>query len=195
MQKITVQAADMWDYFKKHKEELGKTAHVVAENDEYGVIITVTAEHDMPFFVVTADDYQYEEESAVSAEDCIKIVTELYDTYLTDKFLNAESDSLLEQEDMISERETELDDAIILLLDAIVEDDSTMVLQSNGTDLDELCEDLKDHILEYLARKYDMTSIRRPMILEDDETDEEFFTEYPYECMVYEDEDNSTYKK
>lgn len=198
MQNIIIEPFDMWKYFRQHKEELKTTVHTVAENDDYGVEITITEEHDMPLFVVTADDYQYAEERATSEADCKKIVEELYDKYLTEKFLEDEcyeEESLLDQEDMISERETELDDAIILLLDAIMEDDSTVVLQSNGVDLDALCDDLKDHILEYLARKHRMESIRRPMVLEDDETKEDFFTEYPYECMVYEDKDNPIYKK
>lgn len=192
MQTITVSASEMWDYFRKHKEELGKEEHIVAENDEFGVVITITEERGMPYFVVTADDYQYAEESAVSEKDCKETVEELYDKYLTGKFIDEEdyAVSLLTQEDMISERELELDDAIVLLVDAILECDAMVAL---GTNADAVCEDVKDHIIEYLARKHKL-SIRRPMILEDEETGEDFFTEHPYECMVFEDEDNPIYK-
>ena len=93
----------------------------------------------------------------------------------------------LSQEDMIAERETELDDAVISLLDAVLDGDSQMEIYEKGIDLEELCTDLKDYIIEHLAKDYGLTSIRRPMILEDDETGEDFFTENPYECMVYDD--------
>ena len=99
-------------------------------------------------------------------------------------------DSRLDQEDMISERELELDEAISLLLDTVLEEDAVMFF---GTETDEVCEDLKDHILEYLYRKHGI-SVRRPMVLEDTETGEEFFEEYPYDSMVFEDEDNPLYK-
>lgn len=196
MQDIIIEAQDVWNYFRQHKDELRTSMHVIARNEEYGVEITITEENGMPLFEVTADDYQCEEERASSENECLVMAERLYNEYLTERFLDDEiqCESLLEQEDMISERETELDDAIIQLLDAVIDDDSISVLQSNGTDLDNLCDDLKDHILEYLARKHEMSSfIYRPMVLED-ENRKDFFEEYPYECMLYEDEDNPIYK-
>jgi hypothetical protein len=195
MMNILLTAGEVWGYFRQHKEELRKESHIIAENEEYGVHITITEEHEMPLFEVTVNEVQYAEESATSGADCEKVVEELYDTYLTEEFLKLRSDEeFQEQDDMILERESELDDAIILLLDTILEDDSMMILQGKGIELDELCNDLKDSIFEYLARKYNLESIRRPMFLEDDETQEDFFTEYPYECMVYDDEENSVCK-
>lgn len=196
MQKIIIDACDVWNYFKQHKDELRTSVHIIAENEEYGISITLTEENGTPLFEVTADDYQCEEERVFTETECLNVAKRLYDEYLTGEFVKecADDSSLLEQEDMISERETELDDAIIQLLDAVIEDDSICVLQSNGIDLDDLCDDLKDHILEYLARKHKLAScIRRPMIMED-EDENEFFEEYPYECMIYEDEENPIYK-
>ena len=91
---------------------------------------------------------------------------------------------------MIAERELELDDAVSMLLDTVIEEDVAMFL---GPEADEICEDIKDHILEYLYRKHGI-STRRPMVLEDTETGEDFFEEYPYEHMEFEDEDNPMYK-
>ena len=48
MQKITVNASDVWDYFQKHKEELEKSEHIIAENEEYGVEISITNEEGLP---------------------------------------------------------------------------------------------------------------------------------------------------
>ena len=70
MQKITVDASEVWDYFQKHKKELEGTEHIIAENEEYGVEISLSAEHDLPCFIVTADGYQYAEERAVSGILC-----------------------------------------------------------------------------------------------------------------------------
>lgn len=58
---------------------------------------------------------------------------------------------------------------------------------------DDEVDEMLDHFLEYLARRFDMKDIYRPMYLRDDK-DELFYTEEPYKCMVYEDEDNKVYK-
>lgn len=197
MQKIIVSAADVWDYFQKNRVSIIDKEHIIAENEEFGVVISLTSELGLPCFIVTADDYQYAEERAISKEDCRVVVSKLYDYYLTEAFLSGEEDtsddddSLLDQEDIISEREEELDEAVIYLISTIVGDDMDKVFKDNS---DDVCEDVKDHIIEYLYRKHGV-SPRRPMILEDEETHEDFFEEYPYDCMVFDDEDNPIYKK
>lgn len=192
MQKITVNASDVWDYFQKHKAELEKGEYIIAENEDFGVEVSLANEDGLPCFLVTADGYQYAEERAVSAKDCKDTVETLYEDYLTDKFVDSEEcdQSRLDQEDMIAERELELDDAVAMLLDTVIEEDVTMFL---GSEADDICEDIKDHILEYLYRKHGI-STRRPMVLEDTETGEGFFEEYPYEHMEFEDEDNPMYQ-
>lgn len=193
MQKIIVNASDVWDYFQKHKAEFGENEHVIAENEEFGVEISLTSEDGLPCFIVTADGYQYDEKRAVSAKDCKETVEVLYEDFLTDKFIDGDEyeESRLNQEDMMAERELELDDAITMLLDTVIEEDVTLFL---GPEADDVCEDVKDHLLEYLYRKHGI-STRRPMVLEDTETGEDFFEEYPYEHMEFEDDDNSLYKK
>ena len=185
MQKITIEADAVWDYFQAHKTELENSEQIIAENEELGVEISLTSEKGIPCFVVTADGYQYAEERAISAEDCKETVEDLYEEFLTNKFFEDEEykHSRLDQEDMISEREMELDDAILTLLYALYED----LDMSFKVKIDEICEDLKDHILEYLYKKHGI-SVRRPMVLEDEETGEDFFEEYPYEHMIYDEE-------
>lgn len=191
MQKITVAASEVWDYFQKHKAELEKSEHIIAENEEYGVEISITNEEGLPCFMVTADGYQYAEERAISANDCKETVETLYGDYLTEKFVDgADDESRLDQEDMIAERELELDDAFTMLLDTLIEEDLGLFF---GAEADEILEDIKDHTLEYLYRKHGI-SVRRPMVLEDEENGEDFFEEYPYDSMVFEDEDNPLYK-
>ena len=187
MQKIMISASDVWDYFQKHKDDLQNTEHIIADNEEYGISISLSSENGLPCIIVTADGYQYAEERAVSATDCKETVKMLYDYYLTGKFATGEEPEGIDQNDMISERETELDEAIMLFLDTAIEAD---VAEFFGEETDEIVEDVKDHILEYLYKKHNI-SVRRPMILEDIETKEDFFEEYPYNSMVFEDEDAS----
>lgn len=58
---------------------------------------------------------------------------------------------------------------------------------------DDEVDEMLDHFLEYLARRFDIKGIYRPMYLRDDK-DELFYTEEPYKCMVYEDEGNKVYE-
>lgn len=183
MRNIMVEADEVWGYFQQNKDELRNNAHVIAENDEFGVEITIAEEFGFPYIVVTADGYQYTEEYPASKSDCSAIVRELYDTYLTERFfVEEEEETRFDQEDSISERELELDEAIMCLLEVILEEDPAML----GANADTICDDIKEHILEYLARKYALP-IRRPMVLEDADTGEEFLSEYPYSCMVFDD--------
>ena len=206
MQNVIIEADDVWSYFQQHKKELEKVSHIIAKNEEYGVEITLTCERNLPYFVVEADGYQYDEECATSKQDCTITVSELYERYLTDNFLieaeavemESENDDdilpLLDQDDMISERELELDDAIAMLMDTVLDAGDGFPIEMQVDDIDAALDDIKEHILEYIARKYDV-NIRRPMVLEDVDSGDDFFTEYPYECMEYEDEDNPIYKK
>lgn len=197
MKQIAVPIAEVWEYFVCHKSSLCTKPQTIAENPEFGVEIIITVNNeDLLTFIVTADNSQLREETVVSKTACESVLKELYEDYLTEKFIYDslkepdEDDDSLTQEDMISERELELDDAVLTLLDVIIEEDGSLVL---GASYDEIVEDVKEHILEYVARKHEL-SIRRPMILEDTETGDDFFTEYPYECMEFDDEDNPMYK-
>ena len=199
MQNIIIEADDVWSYFQQHKKELEKVSHIIAKNEEYGVEITLTCERNLPYFVVEADGYQYEEESATSKQDCTITVEELYERYLTDNFLTelermdiVEEDpdipTLLDQDDMISERELELDDAVSMFMDTVLD-----YADIDIENIDDVYDDIKEHMLEYISRKHGVR-IRRPMILEDVDSGEDFYTEYPYECMEFEDKDNPIYK-
>lgn len=58
---------------------------------------------------------------------------------------------------------------------------------------DDEVDEMLDHFLEYLARRFDIKGIYRPMYLRDDKN-ELFYTEEPYKRIIYEDEDNKVYK-
>ncbi len=184
--RIIVEASDVWDYFMEHKSDLVSSIRMIAENQEYGIEIFLTKDDDLPLITVTADDDEIWSEAVVSRNDCASTVKEIYDTYLSQEVMNVlmgENDGHTAAEEMeeIDEREMELDDAIYGCLMAIAPN-----LFDIADDPDELCEDLKDHICEYLYTQHGI-SVYRPMYLEtEDGTDE--FVEFPYPEMELEEE-------
>lgn len=194
--KITVSASDVWGYFQENTEDLKSHMHQIAGNSEYGVEIYITDDCGLPSIVVTADDVQVYDETAVNAHNCQKTVEKIYDEYLTSKAIKAlageEDDELtaLEIEDMIYERESELDDAVYeFVMTAIIQGS---YFGESISDFDDICEDLKEHFLEYMARKHGL-AVYRPMMLEYEDGTEEM-SEYPYRDMEFDDPDNPLYK-
>lgn len=198
---IFVEAKDVWAYFNSHKIELTRIMHQVARNEDCEVDIFLTEKGGSPNIVVTHADYELYQERCLNPDDCHRTVERIYNEYLDDTVINKvmqfyvdDEDELeeltkLEIEDMISERETELDAAIVDFLTVVLEG----YIDEETADFDDICDDLKEHFLEYIARKHDLP-IRRPMYLEYDDGSEEL-EEFPYENMEFDDEDNPIYKK
>ena len=192
---ITVGSADIVDYYRKNKFRLSQESEDIAENEAIGVVIYLSDTNGRPTITVLADDMQVAE--ATTGVDGLSELTQtMYDTYLDEQaFISAmtegETDDEYNEEELaealINEREDELDVA--------VDDFLATVLQTNGYEydsaIDEIHDDVKEHFLEYLARKFKI-ELYRPMYLED-ENGEDFFEEYPYGCMEFEDEANPIY--
>ena len=66
MSRIIISEAEVWDYFQDCKDDLKSHMHKIAENTEYGIEIFVTEDSGLPSIVVTADNVQVFEETAVS---------------------------------------------------------------------------------------------------------------------------------
>ena len=194
-QKIIVEPRDLWSYYLEHNKGLASTMYEIAQNKEYGISIYLSEnEKGNASIVVEADDMEVYSETIVSDRDARTTCEKIYDKYLSDKVVDILAEmgiedemTALEQEDAIDEREAELTEALYCFLDIVCGEDYFDFY----TD-DDILEDIKDHFLEYLARKHGIP-IRRPMVLED-EDGEEFFEEYPYECMEFDDEDNPIYR-
>lgn len=189
--RIIITPSEVWDFFQGHKGD--SLCEMIAENPEYGIEVWLSDRDGDPDFQVMADDDIIFEDYAYGSEDCRETCELIYGEYLTSKVVDMilDDDVFSDQhveELNIEDRETELDAAVFDFLETVLEDDPCTVI----TDIEEVFNDIKDHMLEYLARKHDL-SIRRPMYLED-EDGEDFYADYPYECMVYEDEDNPIYK-
>lgn len=121
-----------------------------------------------------------------SAEECARIIGEDLEEYFYN-YSDVDEDEAIE--DAIIEREDELDQAIMDFLATVLGEG---FYDLDGDSSGEIIEDCKEHFLEYIARKFSI-SIYRPMYLED-EDGTDFYTDTPYEEMVFDDEDNPIYK-
>lgn len=184
--RIIVEACDVWEYFQENKDKIGNSMETIAENDEYGVEILLSVDCDLPLIMVVADSEEVDEESAVSSNDCFRTVKDMYDKYLTSEVINilagnAEEYTTAEELEIIDEREMEIDEAIYSCLNELVPNMFDVV-----DDPDEFCEDIKEHLCEYLYTKHNI-SIYRPMYLENKDGTDEFY-EFPYPEMELDEE-------
>ena len=202
MAQIYVDASDIWDLFQKEKKLLEDHERKIAECPEYGTEIYLTGENGYPCIVVYADDDMVYTEICVSPADCKSVAQSIYNDYLTEKVLQKYLDELDEEESDgcdddqlagrlvdIEDREADLDMAVFDFVNTALD---RLCIEEYMDESDEMCADVKDHFLEYLARKWGLP-IYRPMYLVE-EDGAEFYTEYPYECMEFDDEDNPIYK-
>lgn len=179
--RVIVGAAEVWGHFQENKDPA--LYELIAEEPEYGIEIWLINNYGFPEFIVTADDIEICDEQVFDQMECEEIVSLLYNDYLTSNVISAVNNThdepeRLSPEEEIELREDDLDDAFYKLMDVLADRDEHYS--------DNIIEDLKEHVLEYLYREHGI-SVYRPMYLED-EDGEEFFEEYPYECMVFDDE-------
>lgn len=208
MKTVIVQPWDVWDVFFKNLPALRTHLKRIAENLEYGVVIYVTEEDNLPEIQVYVDDDLLYSEGCVSEDDCTKTAGKIYEDYLTSNVIDKIIESTqqdeepqeettdddyegyaheeLEQE--IEEREEEIDIALSDLMETVCDADISTFCDN----AEEIMEDCKEHFLEYLYLKWGF-EIRRPMFLED-EHGVEFYEEFPYDCIEFEDADNPIYK-
>ena len=171
MAEIFLSPDELWDYFQEHTADFEKSVllaksgeglfEIYASGDDYGEI----------GIYVLAGGEVINEESAVDKFDCEEIITTLYNSFIYD---GAENDyEMLEQSDMISERETALDVAITGFLETI----APSVL--DDVNCDNIIADLLDMVCARLYDKYGI-SVYRPMYITGD-NDVVEFSEFPYE--------------
>lgn len=197
-QKILVQPSEVWDEYSNHSHNFREYLYEIASNDDYGVKVYLSeGTSRIANISVQADDTEVYSENVVNGDDCEKTVTKIYDRYLTPKVIEILSD--MDEEDgvqvnkeyAVTEREEELDTLVYEFVMGVLGGDA--YFDEKTCDVNNMFEDIKDHFLEYMARKYNL-QIFRPMFLEDEDGNESF-ENYPYECMEFEDDDNPVYKK
>lgn len=193
---INMPPPDVWEYFQCVKDDLKSHMHQIADNYEYGVEIFLSEDSGFPNIVVVVDDEQVYDETVINAHDCQITVEEIYDKYLTSKAIDYlsndgemdEESAFFNVDDIIYERECDLDGAVFNFVKTVVQSDYINYIP----DIDDVIDDLKEHFLEYMFRKHGLR-IYRPMILEY-EDGEEALVKYPYEDMEFEDPDNPLYE-
>lgn len=202
---IFVTPEEMWSYFQEKKNVLMSGNMIgVARNETAGIEVFIEYNNGHPLFSVYIDDEFEYSEMAMDEVDCRYTVGRIYDDYIHNyirNYIGRELDEIIMDdekedypvstmaiEDEIYERDLELDDAIADFLEVVLRNSTYSYLSFADDEL----QDMKDHFLEYLARKYDV-DIYRPMFLEGENGTEEFF-EYPYGEISYEDEGNPIYE-
>lgn len=197
---ISVQPESVWGFYQEHIDTMETKMFKIAENTDFGIEIWIFVGIGLSVSV-ESDDGQLEEINLITENNCETVIRQVYKQYLTDEYLklmlgdiynypdideDIQSFLSLDREDLIAERENELYDVTYDFLRTVVEDDISLDIDK----FEEICEDCKEHFLEYIYRKHNI-DIHRPMELED-ENGEDFFEEYPYGCFDF--EDNPLYK-
>ena len=191
MEVIERAPTEVWGVFQQKQRELRATYERIAFNSDFGIEIYLSAEMrgaggtPLPCITVFQDDSEIYSETAVDEIDCEQTTKRIYYEYLSEERLVNRVAEESEEEEYSAEIEMREDELLDTTLDYIstLMDESIETLGSD--DAFEIAEDVLDHIGEYLYRKH-RVSVRRPMMLED-ENGEEFFDEYPYECLEYDD--------
>lgn len=191
MEVIERAPTEVWGVFQQKQRELRATYERIAFNSDFGIEIYLSAEMrgadgvPLPCITVFQDDNEIYSETAVGEIDCEQTTKRIYYEYLSEERLVNRAAEESEEEEYAAEIEMREDELLDTTLDYIstLMDESIETLGSD--DAFEIAEDVLDHISEYLYRKH-RVSVRRPMMLED-ENGEEFFDEYPYECLEYDD--------
>lgn len=188
MTKIHIDSADLWNYAYINRDDLLDNEHLIAENTDYGIEIYVTMSSYYPVVKVYADDQVVSEEEIFSSFTCRKIVGETYENYLTVAYVNSgtvsgkpddvnNEDDIDPTEEMIIEREIEIETAVEDFLHALGVDENLGTEEFN-----KVVADCAEHFCEYICRKHNLM-LYRPMYLEYDTGIE--LELYPYEHMAF----------
>lgn len=183
----------VWDMFEEQGIELGDDEFIkLAEWENEEVEVHMLNSSGILLFEVYEEGDLVREDFVLSKEDAECTLREIYEEFFAMEYdsEDEEEEGYLfseEENEEIAAREASLTDAVFNFLEEVCPEESAELFNM------EEIEDIKDHFLEYLARKYSM-DIYRPMVLED-ENGEEFYTDYPYDCMEYEDEGNPVYAR
>lgn len=191
---IHIEPENIWEFFQKNKKRLKKEMVLIAENEETEYSLYLTEEDGLPLFsVCKGDDEPEYEEGAVNEKDCTDTAKQCCVKYLLPvtvhskkSFNDAWNDSDTsfasrgEQAEVIENREWELLFAMAEFIMVATKDDTC----SDGSDyVDTYGADMVLDVLEDLLQKLAEDQglfVYRPMMMEDDETGEEIYVEYPY---------------
>lgn len=185
---IIVKPDDALRFLEENKEKLSFSSEKVAENKDYGIEIHLTVFSSTPTIVVLEDGADVYEVEVNEPDDLKEDLEQVYEEYVSaaaiNRFVNKGqkySEERLDQYDEINAREYELRSAFLELLDIVYEYKPYGFVD----DEEEVVRKVMEHTLWYLDQELGIP-VRRPMFLEDD--DGEFFEEYPYDHLDFDDD-------
>ena len=189
---------NLWDFCIESRGELSETTVEVGSNHNLGVSVYVTVEpSDDDYFAiwVVQDGEEIFEEVFSTEEEALDVWDYIRDFFLEQTPFDIIRDrgDLINGEDRIYERETELDEAVIDFLDvayskAFFDQDAIDEIVNHFSE--EIVDGVKNRVLSWLAKEYD-DGIYRPCVMVDDEGNE-FIENFPYRIegiLGYPDED------
>lgn len=195
MRLIHIQPCDLWDYFKSHAIQLEQKPVVCATSGEMeiwlsnddGIMSFTVFENDIElasFEIFDQDDIpeQYVRALMMLGFDEDEICDDGDGGFAfenDDAETDDDSETDDEKQDLIFEREEELETILTNTIYDVLGDDGDNVSEKDITEATML---LKEVVCDLLAKKYGMP-IYRPMWLVD-EDGTKFFEEYPYPSII-----------
>ena len=200
MQRIVYDPEEIWEVFQDEKIDIAEHRLLVAENDDFQVYLDCMISQSLEYvgmMVIQSGEYVIEEDFFEDEKECNDIFEKAFINYIlietstvveeteTEKKENV-YDTIYDKDgklnifyvDEIEQREGDLSLAVINFIDAISDTQMSYALT------DEEVDEIKDHFIEYLYRKFGL-SIYRPMELVMDNGDE-VYEEYPYPKLRFE---------
>lgn len=196
MQKIVYDPEEIYEVFQEEKLDIANHRLLVAENDDFQIFLDCMASKSLEYIgmmVIESEGYIIEEDFFDDEKECNSIFEKAYINYIltetvVEKAKEEENvyDTIYDKDgklntfyvDEIEQREGDLSLAVVNFIDAISDTQMSYALT------DEEVDEIKDHFIEYLYRKFGL-SIFRPMEIVMDNGDE-VYEEYPYPKLRFE---------
>ena len=196
MQKIVYDPEEIYEVFQEEKLDIANHRLLVAENDDFQIFLDCMASKSLEYIgmmVIESEGYIIEEDFFDDEKECNSIFEKAFINYI----FTAETTGVVDKKDEtndtvydkdgkldifyvdeIEQREGDLSLAVVNFIDAISDTQMSYALT------DEEVDEIKDHFIEYLYRKFGL-SIYRPMEIVMDNGDE-VYEEYPYPKLRFE---------
>lgn len=154
---------------------------LLADDKENEINVLMYDDFGYPTLLVTCDGYAIDTVSCLEPLEICDNVAEVYNSYIDCNFDDGIEDDVDSHNAIIMEREQELEDAAIDFLSVVLEKN----IVQTGHEASGYLSAFVDEVMELLYRKHKVDAFR-PMILVD-ENDQEFYEEYPYSSMDFDD--------
>lgn len=157
-------------FFLRYQSDLRNCKKLIASNNEVEIWISATKDGRMPEITITKDNNCVDKFRIPHVSMLCPVVRDTYKRYQVGCYNSLISDRVSE----ISDREEELDNAVIDFFDTVFGNNNDM------TYTEDIINDCKNHFLEYIYQNYEC-EIYRPMYLSNgDDAETLTFYEYPY---------------